>query len=163
MGADAGRVALRVIVALGASAAILAAPATAAEPSLEGSFRTEVRVTSGGKPFGQHRGDRSKRTYRFRGLCGKAVPCDRVRLRRKGREGAFGSTLKRRGDATWRGVEKVHGRCSDGLDFHSTTTIVLRATGVEADRVTSFEGKLKAKVSGCVKGREHAAVRGRLR
>jgi hypothetical protein len=156
---------LRAIAALGASAAVLVAPAVAAaaEPALDGSFRTSVRVTSGGKPFGQHRGDRSKRTYRFRGLCGKAVPCDRVRLRRKGREGAFGSTLKRRGDATWRGVEKVHGRCSDGLDFHSTTTIVLHATGVEGDRVTSFEGTLKAKVSGCVRGREHAAMRGRLR
>jgi hypothetical protein len=139
----------------------MAAPAPA-DPSLQGSYRTKVKVTSGGKPFGQHHGDTATRTYRFKERCGRP-PCASVRLVRSARHGKFGSELKRHGTASWRGVETVQGRCTDGLTFHSTTTIAVRATAFDGAAVSAFTGTLSAKVRGCVSGREHASLRGRIR
>jgi hypothetical protein len=139
-----------------------AAPPPGVTPSLSGDFRVRVRVTSGGKPFGQHRGDTAARDYRFKERC-RAQPCGVVRLVRTARSGKFGSELKRRGEASWRGVENFHGRCDSGLDFHSTTTIELRATSYRGAAVSGFAGALSSKVRGCVHGREHASLKGRLR
>lgn len=147
----------------GASSGRADAPPPEVVPSLRGNFRTRVHVTSGGKPFGQHRGDSATRRYRFREDCGQAQPCNRVRLVRSGRRGKFGSELKRRGRAFWHGVEKVHGRCDNGLDFHSRTTIVVRAKSYRGNVVSEFAGRLRSRVHGCVKGSEHASIRGRLR
>jgi hypothetical protein len=138
------------------------APPPGVTPTRSGDFRVRVHVTSGGRPFGQHRGDRAVRRYRFKERC-RDSPCDVVRLVRSGRNGKFGSELKRRGEAGWRGVEDFHGRCDSGLDFHATTTIRLKATGYRDAAVAAFTGTLSSKVRGCVHGREHAAVKGKLR
>ena len=145
-----------------AEGAALAPPPPGVTPSLDGRFRAKVRVLSGGKPFGQDRGDTARRTYEFRERC-RAEPCARVHLTRKGRQGRFGSTLKRHGKASWRGVEKVRGRCTDGLEFRAETVIELTATSYRGARVSGFAATLHSRVRGCVKGHERAAVRGRLR
>jgi hypothetical protein len=137
--------------------------AQAPAPTLAGKFRTTLRVKSGGKPFGQKRGDVVTRTWSFKERCGKISPCDRVKLVRKGRSGRFGSMLRRRGADRWRGVEKVRGRCADGLSFRSKATIAIRAVELRGREVAEFTGSFNARVRGCVKGRERAVLRGRLR
>jgi hypothetical protein len=132
-------------------------------PALAGKFRTTLRVKSGGKPFGQSRGDVVTRTWSFKERCGKVTPCDRVKLVRKGRSGRFGSILRRRGSDGWRGIEKVRGRCGDGLKFRSKATIAIRAVKLRGSDVAEFTGTFNARVRGCVKGRERAVMRGRLR
>ncbi len=139
------------------------APPPGAPATLDGEFRTTLRVKSGGKPFGQQRGDVVTRTWRFRERCRADAPCDRVKLMRKGREGRFGSALRRRGDASWRGVEEVRGRCGDGRKFRSRAVIAVTAVDVNGGDVAEFTGSFKAKVKGCVHGKERAAMRGRLR
>ena len=133
-------------------------------PSLEGKFRTTLRVKSGGKPFGQSRGDKVTRTWSFKERCGKVSPCDRVKLMRKGKSGRFGSILRRGSDgSSWSGVEKVRGRCGDGLRFSSKARIAVKANELRGDDVTEITGTFDARVKGCLKGGESAVLRGDLR
>lgn len=170
-GALLGAAALGLTLALASAGAgpDSAAPASAQAPPggrlpvLEGKFRTKLRVKSGGKPFGQSRGDVVTRTWSFKEQCGGETPCDRVELMRKGRSGRFGSLLHRRGEDTWSGVEEVRGRCGDGLKFRSKAVIAVTAVHLRGREVTEFTGSFSAKVSGCVDGRERAVMRGRLR
>jgi hypothetical protein len=156
---------LTIVLALIASSAGGEGPrrAQAGEPRLEGKYRTTLRVKAGGKPFGQKRGDVVTRTWSFKERCGDVSPCDRVKLMRKGRSGRFGSMLRRRGSDTWHGVERVRGRCDDGLRFRSKARIELEAVQLNGRDVAEFTGTFKARVRGCVKGRERAVMRGRLR
>jgi len=139
------------------------APPPGQPATLEGKYRTTLRVKSGGKPFGQKPGSTVTRTWSIEERCGKVSPCDVVKLTRKGKTGRFGSKLRRQGQASWSGVEKVRGRCGDGLGFTSKARIELQAVEYRGRDVAEFTGTFKARVKGCVKGGERATLRGRLR
>jgi hypothetical protein len=134
------------------------------EPQLVGRFPVRVRVSSGGKAFGQRRGDGGRRQYRFRITCPGAGQgeCGKVRLRRAGKQGKFGSVLKRTGAEGWSGLERFRGHCDNGLKFRSRTRIGVRATGFRGKRVDRITGRLRSNVRGCVSGGERATFKGSL-
>lgn len=135
------------------------------EPQLVGRYPVRIRVASGGKAYGQRRGDGGRRRYRFRLTCPRADEggCDKVRLRRAGVRGKFGSVLRRTGPERWSGRERFHGHCDNGLDFRSRTRIDVRAAGVRGERVARITGRLNSSARGCVSGGERATFKGRLR
>ncbi len=133
-------------------------------PTLDGVFRVEIRVTAGGRPFGQHRGDGGVRRYRFRARCAPRVRggCADVRLRRSAQRGKFASLLSERGSGRWGGIETHHGYCDNGLEFRSRTEIDIRATrAAAAGRVNRITGQIHTVVRGCVSGSERAVLTGR--
>lgn len=130
------------------------------EPRLVGRYVVQLRVTSGGDAFGEHRGMRVSRTYRLHPRnCGAAV-CGAVRLNRQGKRGKFRDLLKHRSRGVFVGTDRFRGWCDDGLRFRSRARTRLEVRGVSAGRATALGGRLRVRAHGCVHGGEKASLKG---
>jgi hypothetical protein len=129
------------------------------EPRLGGRYVVRLRVTSGGDPFGEHRGMRVRRTYRLHPRsCGEAV-CRAVRLNREGRRGHFRDLLKHRSRGVFIGSDPFRGWCDDGLRFKSHTQTRLEVRRVSGGRATALAGSLRVRAHGCIRGKERATLK----
>lgn len=129
------------------------------EPRLEGRYVVRLRVTSGGAPFGEHRGKRVRRTYRLKPRkCGEAV-CRALRLNREGKRGRFRDLMKHRSRGLFIGSDPFRGWCDDGLRFRSRTRTRLEVRRVSGGRATALAGRLRVRASGCIHGGERARLK----
>jgi hypothetical protein len=129
------------------------------EPRPGGRYVVQLRVTSGGDPFGEHRGMRVQRTYRLRPrACGGAT-CGSVRLNREGKRGHFRNVLEHRSRGVFKGTDRFRGRCDNGLRFRSRAKTRLEVRGISGDRATALRGKLRVRARGCIHGSEKATLK----
>jgi len=129
------------------------------EPRVAGGYVVRLRVTSGGAPFGQHRGMRVSRTYRLKPRqCGAAV-CEAVRLNREGKRGRFRDLLKHRSRGVFVGSDPFRGWCDDGLRFRSVAKTRLEVRRVSGGRATALAGRLRVRAHGCIRGGERAKLK----
>ena len=132
------------------------------DPRIRGRYSVTIRITAGGKPFGQRRGKRAHRRYRFRARC-EVSRCASLRLVRGGKRGKFGSRLRRRDGPRWSGIERYRGRCDNGLRFRTRNRIKLRPAALHGDRAAVVTGRMKIRAKGCIHGKERATFRGEAR
>lgn len=129
------------------------------EPRVGGRYVVRLRVTSGGAPFGEHRGMRVSRTYRLKPRKCSAGVCGAVRLNREGKRGHFRDLLKHRARGVFVGSDPFRGWCDDGLRFRSHTKTRLEVRRVSGDRATQLAGSLRVRASGCIHGGERAKLK----
>lgn len=133
---------------------------------LAGRYAARVRVTAGGRPFDQGRGDGGPREYNFKPACsggGIGASCTEVSLRRAGQRGKFTSVLRQTSSDRWSGRESFHGYCDNGLEFRSRTQIHVLSSGHRGLKVDRISGDLRTRVRGCISGSERATFKGQLR
>jgi hypothetical protein len=136
---------------------------TTRDPRVRGRYRVRLRIRSGGRPFGQRRGEVVHRLYRFRPRCDGAL-CQKVKLVRRGKRGRFKSGLVRAHSGLYVGTERFRGGyCNDGLRFRSAARIRVKVKRTAGDRASRIRGRLAVKLRGCVSGTERARLRGRAR
>jgi hypothetical protein len=129
------------------------------EPRVGGRYVVRLRVTSGGAPFGEHRGMRVRRTYRLQPRkCGAAV-CGALRLNREGKRGNFRDLLKHRSRGVFIGSDPFRGWCDDGLRFRSHARTRLEVRRVSGGRATALSGRLRVRARGCIHGGERARLK----
>jgi hypothetical protein len=129
------------------------------EPRVGGRYVVQLRVTSGGAPFGEHRGMRVSRVYRLHPRdCGEAV-CSVLRLNREGKHGHFRDLLKHRSRGVFVGSDRFRGWCDDGLRFRSHARTRLEVRQLSAGRATALAGKLRVRARGCIHGAERARLK----
>jgi hypothetical protein len=129
------------------------------EPRLGGRYVVRLRVTSGGAPFGEHRGTRVRRTYRLQSRrCGEAV-CGAVRMNREGKRGHFRDLLKHRSRGVFVGSDPFRGWCDDGLRFRSVAKTRLEVRRVSGGRATALAGRLRVRAHGCIRGGQRANLK----
>jgi hypothetical protein len=133
------------------------------EPRVGGKYVVRLRVTSGGAPFGEHRGMRVRRTYRLQPRkCGDGV-CKALRLNRAGRRGHFRDLLKHRSRGVFIGSDPFRGWCDNGLRFRSLARTRLEVRRVSGGRATALAGKLRVRANGCISGGERAKLKASAR
>jgi hypothetical protein len=130
------------------------------EPRIDGKFRVHLRIRRGGGALGQHPGQTVTRTYKFKPRKCGAGRCHKLKLRRKAKQGSFSYLLKRRGNAAFRGAHGFRGWCDNGLRFHSTTRVNVRAKAAEGNKATRVKGSLKVRTHQCASGVERAVFKG---
>jgi hypothetical protein len=129
------------------------------EPRVGGRYVVQLRVTSGGDPFGQRRGMRVQRTYRLHPRnCGGAA-CGALRMNREGKRGHFRDLLKHRSRGVYIGSDPFRGRCDNGLRYRSHAKTRLEVRRVSAGRATALAGSLRVRASGCIHGAERARLK----
>ncbi len=129
------------------------------EPRVGGRYLVRLRVTSGGGPFGEHRGMRVTRTYRLRPRSCGEVACRALRMKREGRRGRFRDLLKHRARGVYVGSDRFRGWCDDGLRFRSRAKTRLEVRRVSGSAATGLAGSLRVRARGCIHGRERARLR----
>jgi hypothetical protein len=133
------------------------------EPRVGGRYVVRLRVTSGGAPFGEHRGMRVRRIYRLQSRkCGEAV-CRALRLNREGKRGHFRDLLRHRSRGVFIGSDRFRGWCDDGLRFRSLARTRLEVRRVSGGRATGLAGKLRVRARGCIRGGERAKLKASAR
>jgi hypothetical protein len=129
------------------------------EPRVGGRYVVRLRVTSGGAPFGEHRGMRVRRTYRLQPRkCGEAA-CEAVHLNREGKRGHFRDLLRHRSRGVFIGSDRFRGWCDDGLRFDSVAKTRLEVRRVSDGHATALAGKLRVRAHGCIHGGERAKLK----
>jgi hypothetical protein len=131
------------------------------DPRLGGRFRVRVRVTRGGYAFGEHRGQRFVRIYRFKPHC-DAGSCTGAGLRREGHHGVFHASLHRVNPGLYQGTESFSGGwCQDGLRFSTSGHMRIKIKRAPVRAAKKIAGRLRLSPRGCLEGHESARLRGR--
>jgi hypothetical protein len=133
------------------------------EPVLQGPYKVNLRVYSGGRALGQHPGTKVSRRYRLDARRCNDARCKKVKLDREGKRGVFHSLLHRSGRASFTGSHRFKGWCDSGLRFHSKSSVHLRATRARGGRAVRMKGSLHVALGGCAAGGERAKLLGRAR
>jgi len=133
------------------------------EPRVGGRYVVRLRVKSGGAAFGEHRGQRVRRTYRLKPRnCGGAA-CGVLRMNREGKRGHFRDRLKHGSRGVFAGSDGFRGWCDDGLRFRSNAKTRLEVRRVSGGRATALAGSLRVRANGCVHGGERAKLKARAK
>jgi hypothetical protein len=128
---------------------------------LSGRYAVTLRIVSGGRPFGQRKGQALHRRYRLTAECA-AGSCPTLRLHRPGARGVFASRLTRGEGDRYSGVERSSGRCNNAERFRARASLLLYPTSLRGARAATIAGRLIVRVRGCARGREVATLRGSL-